>query len=48
VRSVRLVLRLISLFQFPFLLPFLKELLVLVTELRAEETPLPVSVPGVE
>lgn len=33
-RSVRLILRLISLFQFPLLRPFLKELLVLVEDLR--------------
>ncbi|MFY9825129.1 MAG: TetR family transcriptional regulator [Thermoanaerobaculia bacterium] len=51
-RSVRLVLRLISLFQFPLLRPFLKELLVLVTELRApsipEEPPAPLAAAGVE
>lgn len=35
-RSVKLVLRLISLFQFPLLRPFLKELLTMVTELRGE------------
>jgi AcrR family transcriptional regulator len=46
-RSVRLVLRLISLFQFPLLRPFLKELLVLVTELRGDVTPAP-AVPAVE
>ncbi len=33
-RSVKLVLRLVSLFQFPLLRPFLRELLVLVAELR--------------
>ncbi len=33
-RSVRLVLRLVSLFQFPLLRPFLRELLMLVAELR--------------
>ncbi|MEA2601605.1 MAG: hypothetical protein QOF89_2597 [Acidobacteriota bacterium] len=38
-RSVRLILRLISLFQFPLLRPFLRELLVLVTELRGDVTP---------
>ncbi|HEV7505407.1 MAG TPA: TetR family transcriptional regulator [Thermoanaerobaculia bacterium] len=47
-RSVRLVLRLISLFQFPLLRPFLKELLVLVTELRVDEMPVPLPPPGVE
>jgi hypothetical protein len=47
-RSVRLVLRLISLFQFPLLRPFLKELLVLVTELRGDEPPVPVAAAGVE
>ena len=34
-RSVRLVLRLISLFQFPLLRPFLKELLILLADLRS-------------
>src|SRR6185295_176234 len=38
-RSVRLILRLISLFQFPLLRPFLKELLVLVEDLRGEAVP---------
>ena len=38
-RSVRLILRLISLFQFPLLRPFLKELLVLVENLRGEVVP---------
>jgi len=47
-RSVRLVLRLISLFQFPLLRPFLKELLVLVADLRGEETPVPLTAAGVE
>jgi AcrR family transcriptional regulator len=40
-RSVKLILRLISLFQFPLLRPFLKELLGLVTELRNEPAPAP-------
>ncbi len=35
-RTVKLILRLVSLFQFPLLRPFLKELLGLVAELRAE------------
>jgi AcrR family transcriptional regulator len=35
-RSVRLVLRLVSLFQFPLLRPFLRELLTLVAELRGQ------------
>jgi AcrR family transcriptional regulator len=38
-RSVKLVLRLISLFQFPLLRPFLKELLTLVADLRSEKVP---------
>lgn len=38
-RSVKLVLRLVSLFQFPLLRPFLKELLGLVAELRNEPAP---------
>ncbi|MFL6195075.1 MAG: TetR family transcriptional regulator [Thermoanaerobaculia bacterium] len=38
-RSVKLVLRLVSLFQFPLLRPFLKELLGLVSELRNEPPP---------
>ena len=33
-RTVKLILRLVSLFQFPLLRPFLKELLGLVAELR--------------
>ena len=40
-RSVRLILRLISLFQFPLLRPFLKELLALVENLRGDVTPAP-------
>jgi AcrR family transcriptional regulator len=43
-RSVKLILRLASLFQFPFLRPFLRELLALVDELRAPQ-PAPVPVP---
>jgi AcrR family transcriptional regulator len=38
-RTVKLVLRLVSLFQFPLLRPFLKELLGLVAELRGEPAP---------
>jgi AcrR family transcriptional regulator len=38
-RSGKLVLRLISLFQFPLLRPFLKELLTMVAELRGGDTP---------
>jgi hypothetical protein len=38
-RSVKLVLRLISLFQFPLLRPFLKELLTMVADLRSEKVP---------
>jgi AcrR family transcriptional regulator len=38
-RSVKLVLRLISLFQFPLLRPFLKELLTMVSDLRSEPVP---------
>jgi AcrR family transcriptional regulator len=38
-RTVKLVLRLVSLFQFPLLRPFLKELLGLVAELRGEPEP---------
>ncbi len=38
-RSVKLILRLISLFQFPLLRPFLKELLALVDELRGDSEP---------
>jgi AcrR family transcriptional regulator len=38
-RSVKLILRLVSLFQFPLLRPFLKELLGLVAELRNEPAP---------
>jgi AcrR family transcriptional regulator len=38
-RSVKLILRLISLFQFPLLRPFLKELLGLVGELREDSGP---------
>lgn len=38
-RSVKLVLRLISLFQFPLLRPFLKELLTMVADLRSEPVP---------
>lgn len=34
-KSVKLVLRLVSLFQFPLLRPFLKELLVMVSDLRS-------------
>ena len=43
-RSVRLVLRLISLFQFPLLRPFLKELLTMVSDLRSE--PVPAAMPA--
>jgi AcrR family transcriptional regulator len=43
-RSVKLILRLASLFQFPFLRPFLRELLTLVDELRAPQ-PAPVPAP---
>lgn len=46
-RSVKLVLRLISLFQFPLLRPFLKELLTMVTDLRGE-APVAAAVPAVE
>ena len=46
-RSVKLVLRLISLFQFPLLRPFLKELLTMVTDLRGEG-PAEAAVPAVE
>ena len=35
-RSVKLVLRLVSVFQFPLLRPFTKELLALAAELRGE------------
>jgi AcrR family transcriptional regulator len=38
-RSVKLILRLISLFQFPLLRPFLKELLALVDELGGDSGP---------
>jgi AcrR family transcriptional regulator len=38
-RSVKLVLRLVSLFQFPLLRPFLRELLEMVTDLRGEPVP---------
>ena len=47
-RSVKLVLRLISLFQFPLLRPFLKELLILVAELRSGPTPAAVPAQTVE
>jgi len=47
-RSVKLVLRLISLFQFPLLRPFLKELLTLVAELRSEPVPAAVAVQALE
>lgn len=41
-RSVKLVLRLVSLFQFPLLRPFLRELLVMVADLRGGgEEPVP-------
>ncbi len=43
-RSVKLVLRLISLFQFPLLRPFLKELLTMVADLRSE--PMPAALPA--
>lgn len=47
-RSVKLVLRLVSLFQFPLLRPFLRELLVMVAELRSGGTPAATPVPTVE
>ena len=47
-RSVKLVLRLISLFQFPLLRPFLKEMLTMVADLRSEKVPAPVAAQTVE
>ena len=47
-RSVKLVLRLVSLFQFPLLRPFLRELLIMVAELRSGGTPAATPVPTVE
>lgn len=47
-RSVKLVLRLISLFQFPLLRPFLKELLILAAELRSGPSPAAVPAQTVE
>jgi AcrR family transcriptional regulator len=47
-RSVKLVLRLISLFQFPLLRPFLRELLTLVAQLRSEPVPAAVTAQTVE
>lgn len=46
-RSVKLVLRLVSLFQFPLLRPFLRELLVMVADLRGGgEEPAPATSPS--
>ena len=47
-RSVKLVLRLASLFQFPLLRPFLRELLAMVSDLRSGGEPAAVPVPTVE
>lgn len=47
-RSVKLVLRLVSLFQFPLLRPFLRELLIMVAELRSGGSPAATPVPTVE
>jgi len=47
-RSVKLVLRLASLFQFPLLRPFLRELLGMVSDLRGGGEPAALPVPTVE
>jgi len=46
--SVKLILRLVSLFQFPLLRPFLKELLGMVAELGAADAPTPKEATPVE